>query len=434
VASTLPGPGRVRALARVAALRGDTPRFFLELQRRHGDAVRIGNIYFLFHPDEVRRVLETEQHHFQRVAGERRVSGRLVDDALFASEDPQHAQQREVMEPVMYGHAPEALAGAVSNLAGWMRDTLRDGQEMDLFAWTEATTTQEVVRLLFGLDPTDPRGKAMADAIRRTIDAMDHMFLGFSGIPDRLPPLKRKFAKARRELDGLVGDVVRAERATPGRNDNVASMLAQTGLADADIRNELLTLFRGHQAVSTSLCWTFFQLASLPEIERRLHEEVDEVTGGDVPGPEHLDRLDYTRRVFQESLRLLPPAWVLARRAVHDHPVNGSVVPEGAQVLVSEWVTHRDARWWPQPDRFDPDRFLPQAEAERPEYAYFPQGGGPKMCMGKHLVVPVEGPLLLAAIAGRWRMRLAEGFRVEFAAKATLKPKKGVRMVVQARS
>jgi cytochrome P450 len=398
--------------------------------------VRVGKYHFLFHPDQVEEVLETHADRFERVAGERRVSGRLVDDALFASEGEKHARQREVMEPVMYHRAPDALAGVVAQLAAWMRDSLSDGQTMDLFQWTESTTTTEMVRLLFGLETSDPRAKRMAHLIREAIDAMDHMFLGFSGIPDHIGPLKSRFRRARGELDQAIAGVM-SERGEAGKGEgDILGLLGGSGLPDVDIRNELITLFRGHQAVSTALTWTFYQLASLPDVESRMHAEIDSVTGGGerLPGAEDLDRLDYTRRTFQESLRLMPPAWVLARLCVEDHPVGQYVVPKGAQVLLTEWVTHRDERWWADPSRFDPDRFTPEVESKRPRYAYFPQGGGAKMCMGKHFVVPVEAPLLLAAVAGQWRMRVAPGFKVDLAPKATLKPKRGVRVVVERRA
>jgi cytochrome P450 len=398
--------------------------------------VRVGKYHFLFHPDQVEEVLETHADRFERVASERRVSGRLVDDALFASEGERHAGQREVMEPVMYRHAPEALAGVVAQLGGWMRDSLSEGQTMDLFQWTESTTTTEMVQLLFGLEPADPGGRRMAGLIREAIYAMDHIFLGFSRIPDHVGPLMSRFRRARAELDRAIAAVISERREAGSGDGDILGMLAGSGLSEVEIRNELVTLFRGHQAVSTGLTWTFYQLASLPEVESRMHAEIDAVTGGGerLPGPEDLDRLDYTRRTFQESLRLMPPAWVLARLCVQDHAVGQYVVPKGAQVLLTEWVTHRDERWWADPSRFDPDRFTPEIESKRPRYAYFPQGGGPKMCMGKHLVVPVEAPLLLAAVAGRWRMRLAPGFEMELAPKATLKPKHGIRVVVERRA
>lgn len=436
-----PGPGSLETLGLIASARGDLRAVFTELARRYGDTVRArvgpSSFYLVSHPDQIEDILETNGHRFERVDGERRVSGRLVDDGLFTSEGELHLQRREILEAVMYPHAAAALAGEVLEVAAAWRDRLQDGATIDLFAWVEDFTTAIMIRLLFGRGPSDAAGDRLARAMTETIAAMDALPMPFARLPERLPATKRRYERARAGLDALIYDVI-AERRAAAAND-VVSMLIRAGeergggLTDAQLRNELVTLFRGHQAVSTALTWTFHQLAPLPEVEATLHEEIDSALGERLPTYEDLPRLEYTKMVFSESLRLLPPAWVLARKAVAGHEVGGFEIPAGSRVLLSEWVTHRDPRFWPDPERFHPLRFAPEAQILRPEYAYFPQGGGSKMCMGRHFVRPMEGPLLLATIAQRWRMRPAPGSAVRMAARATLKPKRGVWMVVERR-
>jgi cytochrome P450 len=415
-------------------LRGDAPRLFEELQRRYGDHVRIGRFHLLFHPDQVEDVLETNAGAFERVDSERRVSARIAGRSLFSTEGDQHDRQRRRMEPVMYDSAPDALAGRVAQLGAWMRDTLEEGRHLDLFEWTENTTTREMVALLFGFEPRSEENRRLSALIREAIERMDRLPLAPSSLPDRIGALSAGFRRARAELDSSLTIALRAARGDRRAEHTLARMLADAGLPDEELRDECLALFRGHQAVSTALTWTFFHLATHPRIEARLHDEIDAMTNGEAPGPEHLQRLDYTCRVVQESLRLLPPAWVLARTCVRDHVVDGRTVPAGSRVLLSSWVTHRDDRFWDDPLTFEPDRFLSEASRARPPYAYFPQGGGDKMCMGRRIVVPVEAPLVVAAVAWRWRFRLEPGFRVELAPRATLKPKRGVRVIVERRS
>ena len=430
-----PGPSAFALLRRLAATRGNLPVVMTELARSYGDVVRAklpgSTFYLISHPDLIEEVLVTEEERFERVIGERRVSGRLVDSGLFTTEGKAHLDRREVMEAVMYHGAAEALALEVGQLAVVLADAKRDGETLDLFAWMEDLTTTLIIKILFGTGPDEQVGRDLAAAMTRTIVAMDAIAAGFSGLPEKLPRLKRRFNAARAELDRLIVDVIDERRADDSGND-VLSMLVRLGsrgrgyqLSDADLRNELVSLFRGHQAVSTALTWTFFQLAKLPDVEAAVQAEAD--AAGDGPFSfQDTPRLDYCRKVFAESLRLYPPAYVLARTSVADYTARGFTIPKGSRVLVSEWVTHRDPRFWDDPVEFDPERFTPEAEASRPNFAYFPQGGGKKMCMGRHFVRPMEGPILLATLARRWKMTLVAGKPVELSPKATLKPKNGV--------
>lgn len=413
------------------------------LSKRYGDVVRAkagGSAYYLVsHPDHVEDVLITNEHRFERVAGEKRVSARFVDEGLFTNEGEAHLRRRDVMEAVMYRDAPRRLAAPIAETAARLRDLPKDGETRDVYAWMEEFKTAIAVKFLFGDEPESPRGAALAELIGRSIEQMDSLFAAFSGLPERFPRLRRKFDETRRRLDGLIYEVIAERRATSGSED-VCSMLIALGdsvpdmrLSDQQLRNELMGLFRGHQAVSTALTWTFHLLAQHPDVESELHAEVDRAIGGTIPDFATIEGLDTTRSILQESLRLLPPAYVLARRCVQEHSLGGFTIPVGAQVLVSEWVTHRDPRYWDEPDAFDPSRFADDRQHSRPPCAYYPQGAGKKMCMGKQLVVPMEGPLLLGLLSERWQLRPAPGSVVELSPKATLKPKSGVPMVLTKR-
>ncbi|HEY7659424.1 MAG TPA: cytochrome P450 [Actinomycetota bacterium] len=410
-----------------------------ELVRRYGDVVRVrfgpATFFLLAHPDDVERVLETEADRFERVAGERRVSARVVGRALFSTEGPRHAWERSMLEPVMYGPAAELSADAVVELTARWRESLRPGEPLDVWAAMETFCTELIVRLLTGLDPAG-EGGAIVDALRSTVDAMDRLPAPPTRLPEWIPPVQRRFRTERARLDELLRDVI-AERRRE-RGDDLLSRLidvhdgAGRALDDRELRDALVTLYRGHTATSTALALTWWRLGGEPAVERRLLEEVDALDRRPL-GYADLDRLDHTRRVFQESLRLYPPAWVLARTAVAEHRAGPHTIRPGSRVLVSEWVTHRDPRFWDDPLAFRPERFTEEATAGRPRYAYFPQGGGDKLCMGRELVVPMEAPLVLATVAQRVRLRPIPGRDPDLAPRATLKPTNGVWLVPELR-
>jgi cytochrome P450 len=199
-----------------------------------------------------------------------------------------------------------------------------------------------------------------------------------------------------------------------------------TGMSDLQLRDETMTIFlAGHETTANALAWTFYLLARNPDAERELHRELDEVLAGRLPAPDDYARLPYTEMVLAESMRLRPPAWGIGRYAAEDVTIGSWGVPARSLVLVSQWVTHRDPRFWPDPERFDPLRFTAEGRAARPKMAYFPFGAGPRVCIGESFAW-MEGVLLLATIAQRWRFE--KGRDVDPVALITLRPKTPMRM------
>jgi cytochrome P450 len=194
-----------------------------------------------------------------------------------------------------------------------------------------------------------------------------------------------------------------------------------------------MTLFlAGHETTSNALTWTWYLLSQHPAVEARLHDEIDRVLGGRRATADDPASLPYTRMVLSESMRLYPPAYAIGRKALEDYEVAGVVVPRGSLVVVSPLVTHRDARWFPEPERFDPERWTPEAQGTRPKFSYFPFGGGTRMCIGDQFAW-TEGMLLLATLAQRWRAELAAGQRVAMKPMITLRPRYGMRMLLRSR-
>ena len=204
-------------------------------------------------------------------------------------------------------------------------------------------------------------------------------------------------------------------------------------MSDKQVRDESMTIFlAGHETTANALTWTLYLLSQNPEVEERLHEEIDTVLHGRPPTFEDVPNLPYTKKILTESMRLYPPAWVLGREAITPFQIGEYVIPTGAGVLMSQYVVHRDPRYYSEPDRFNPERWTSEFEKNLPRFAYFPFGGGARSCVGEQFAW-MEGILLLATITQEWKMRLAPGHRVAMLPRITLRPKYGMRMILTKR-
>ena len=205
-------------------------------------------------------------------------------------------------------------------------------------------------------------------------------------------------------------------------------------MTDKQVRDEALTiLLAGHETSANALTWTWYLLSQNPEAEAKLHAELDRVLAGRLPALDDLPQLRYTEGVFAESLRLYPPAWAIGRRAKQDFSIGEYLIPARSIVLMSPWVVHRDARWFPDPLKFAPERWQTGSIESRPKFSYFPFGGGARVCIGERFAW-MEGVLVIAALAPRLRLRMASGQRVETKARMTLRPKYPMRMIVETRA
>jgi cytochrome P450 len=268
------------------------------------------------------------------------------------------------------------------------------------------------------------------------------LLLPFSEYLDKLPlPQTRRFHRARERLDATVYRMIEERRRSSHDRGDLLSMLllaqdeeGDTGrMTDEQVRDEALTIFlAGHETTANALTWTWYLLSEHKDVETKLHQEIDAVLGLRLPTTDDVPRLRYTEMVLAESMRLYPPAWALGRLARADYEVGGYVVPAGALVLLSQYVAHRDPRYFPDPTRFDPERWTPEARESRPQYSYFPFGGGPRRCIGEGFAW-MEGILLIATIAQRFSLRLVPNHPVELRPVITLRPKHGMRMTLSKR-
>jgi cytochrome P450 len=265
------------------------------------------------------------------------------------------------------------------------------------------------------------------------MEMFDLVLLPFAEWLVHLPlPRMRRYQAAQQALDALIYGIIAARRASGEDRGDLLSMLlhAQDAegsgtMTDRQLRDEVITLFlAGHETTANALTWTWWLLARHPEVERHLHAELDQVVNGRMPAADDVGRLPYTRAVVAESMRLYPPAWTMGRRVLRDYRWNGHEIPAGSLILMSQWIVHRDPQWWPEPTRFDPTRWLGDTAA-RPRFAYFPFGGGNRVCIGEGFAWS-EAIMVLAGIAQRWRFALDPAHPVTPQPLITLRMRKGL--------
>jgi cytochrome P450 len=341
-------------------------------------------------------------------------------------------------QPAFHRERIAALGETMVAYAARTADGWRSGAELDAAREMNRLTLAIAGKTLFGADverEADEIGAALTDALA----AFKRLTNPLGVILDRLPiPGTLRVKRAATRLDATIYRMIDARRRSGEDRGDLLSMLLAArddegdggGMTDLQLRDEALTLFlAGHETTANALAWTWHLLALNPDAEARLHAEVDAV--GDAPRAGDLPRLAYTRAVLAESMRLYPPAWAIGRQPLEEFAAGGYRVRAGTVVLMSPWVTHRDPRWWTEPERFDPERWTPENEARLPRYAYFPFGGGPRKCIGEGFAW-TEGILVLATLARRWRLRHAPGAEVGRQPLITLRPT-GLRMTAEAR-
>jgi cytochrome P450 len=414
-----PGPRSRYPAAHLLAFRRDSLGFLTQVAREYGDIAHgtLGrtHLYLLNHPDYVKDVLVTSQRRFTGLAFE---AGKIITgEGLLSAQGEAHRRQRRLMQPAFHHDRLLAYGATMVEHARRWCDGQHDGAVMALRREMRRLTLAIVGETMFGA--TD--GTA-ADDVRGFIDAGAALFgpltffLPWARLLERLPlPSARQFVAARARLDARVYRMLRERRASSVDRGDLLSMLllAQDeggdgqGLTDRQVRDEVVTIFlAGHETTASALTWSWSLLAQHPEAERRLHAELDDILGDRAPTPDDLPRLPYASGVFAEALRLYPTAAMIFRRALEDHPVGEYVIPRGGIVILSQYVMHRDPRFYPDPDAFDPDRWDDSVRASRPRYCYFPFGGGPRVCIGEGFAA-MEGVLVLATMAQRWRLRLS---------------------------
>ncbi len=427
-----PGPKGLPIVGVSFELLGDALSLLRRVAREYGDIVRIpvafGERMLLNHPDWIEQLLVVQQGKFHKSTLSKEATERLLGQGLLISEGEFWRRQRRLAQPAFHRARINEYATTMVEIAERHLEEWRGGEQRDIAHEMMALTLDIAVRTLFGTTlpgEAEHVGKAMAFLMRYS--------LGRARSPLTIPaswptPRNRRANREYEFLDSLVYHTDLLSLLMGALDEDGSQMTPK------QLRDETMTIFlAGHETTALTLAWTWYLLSENPVAETRLHEELRGVLSGRAPEIRDLERLPYLLAVVNEVLRLYPPAYLLARTSIAPCNIGGYDFPTGTTVLASQWVMHRDARYFDDPDAFRPERWLDGLMGRLPAGAYFPFGDGPRRCIGQSFAL-MESALVTATVAQQFRFRLVPGHPVVPEPLVTLRPRNGIRMIVEARS
>ncbi|MBE9028687.1 cytochrome P450 [filamentous cyanobacterium LEGE 11480] len=442
-----PGPSGY-LLPQIQTFQRDPLKSIDQFWKVHGDIIRIPilpgfSYYVMIHPRHAEQMLATKGDRYVKPDLVVKSMGLLQGKGLFTNDGESWQQHRRLMQPAFQRKALEELhqviVQAVQDLIQQWENQPED-EPIDIAAAMIDLSLKMVSRSLFGLDISQSENR-VGQAFRTALAYVYSRISNPISPPLWLPtPHNRTFRQAKQILDDTVTEIIRSRREGQTNRVDLLAMLLDAqdsetgiGMSDQQIRDEIFTLLNaGYETVATSLAWTWKIIASQPEIADNLHQEVSQRLNGQPPTLEQLSQLDYTRRVFDESLRLYPPGLGQPRSPISDDHLDGYHVPKGSMCIIATYFTMRHPEFWDNPWQFDPDRFLPAPVAQRHKYAYIPFGAGPHICIGKSLAL-MEALTALSMISQRFKIELTPGQSFAIDPRFTLRPANGVQVQLQQR-
>ncbi|MFD3534545.1 cytochrome P450 [Streptomyces sp. NPDC058664] len=462
-ATAVPGPtGRLRALI---AMSGNPMDYFTGLRDQYGPLVRVPlglrDLYLVSDPEAVHEVLVNSHRNFTKAtmsAGRGKWEAPLsviFGNSLTTSDGEYHRKQRRLIQPMFHHERIAGYGRAFAELSDDIQSGWKDGDRLDMSVEMIELTLSVVARTIFDVSLDSDVARTVRTAIPRDEGPLRWDSLPFARYLAKLPlPGNKRFFAGRDKLDAIVYRLMAERRQGDGQGADLLSMLlaardADTGepMEDHQVRDEAITmLMAGHETTANALTWSYHLLGHHPEARARMHEEIDEVLGDRLPTVEDLPRLAWTDAVLSEAMRLYPPIMGMARRPLDDFELLGHRIPKDSFVAIVPWVNHRDPRWWPQPERFAPQRWLkdprPSDAADeltghavqpgRPRLAYLPFGGGPRQCIGNTFSW-MEGVMALATVGRNWEFEPVPGYVVDPLARITIRPRHGLPVTARRR-
>jgi cytochrome P450 len=458
-ASLPAGPSLLGRLASLKPMRQNGADFMLESAREFGDLVHYRafgrSFYQINHPDLIADFFlkDAPRHHRNLVMQSARD---VLGTGLLTSEEPLHMRQRRLAQPAFLRERIAAYAQVIGDQTLRLTEKWPSGQVYDLHPQMLELALRIVGKCLFDLDslalPGEPDDIAsIASAVDSFMAFLPLSFLPFSRQIQQLPlPAMRRLRRGRAHLDRLIYAMIAQRRADPTDRGDLLSMLlnatdpepgpeAETNamgsntMSDQQLHDECITvILAGHETTANALSFALHLLATHPDVQLRLRAEAESVLGTRVPTAADYALLPYATQVFAETMRLYPPVWVTGRTAVEPYQVAGYTIPAGATITAPQYAVHRDPRFFPEPDRFDPHRFLPAAKQGRPRYSYFPFAGGSRQCIAESLAW-MEGTLVLALVAREVTLTLPAGASssITLDPAISLRPKRGIKLHVE---
>jgi cytochrome P450 len=442
------GPKGNLILGSINQFSEDEPTFLLESVKQYGDLVyfRLAHVhtYLLGHPDLVREVLVTQSDKFEKAPLDKQILGKFLGNGLLTSDGEFHRRQRRLAQPAFHSKRIQNYAEVMVDYANQIMATWQDNRVIDVTSEMIHLTMLIVSKTLFDADAITGSGdtavtigNAMHDF--QAVSNRDYQ-RGFS-LPSWIPTADNRLRnRAAAEFNKVMEQIIaeRRQTAVNGQVADTGDLLSMLMLSvdedgefmdDRQLRDEVATLFAaGHETTSNALSWTWYLLAQHPEVEAKLHQELDSVLAGHKPTLADLPNLPFSLQIIKESMRLYPPAWILnGRIALEDVELDGYTVPKGSTIFISPYVMHHLPHYFAEPEAFKPERFTTEFEKALPKYAYMPFGGGTRVCIGNSFAL-MEAQLVLVTIAQRFHLELATKEPVQYNAQITLTPVDGIQM------
>lgn len=433
-----PGHPRSMAFKNVRTFVNHRADFLMNLSKEYGDICRFPlaffDCYFVNRPDLVKEVLMNHKDFVKTPAV--RTLRLVVGEGLLLSKGEFHRRQRRLMQPAFQPSRIRTYADRMVRVAQEHSAKWEDGQERDIYDEMMELTLEVVSETLFSAGAS-----GLADRVRRDLNIIIPLINRIADPAGALKmilpsPSNVRFLRARADLNKMVDDLIEERRRNSEDKGDLLSMLLAArdeegdggGMTDRQVRNEALTMYlAGHETTAIALAWAWYSLAANPEVNERFRSEVSYVLEGRTPTMEDIPNLPYTRQVVSETLRLYPPAYLWDRQPLKDWDVDGYRIPKKSYIFVSPYVMQRNPEYYPDPERFDPDRFTPENAANRPKFAYFPFGAGPRICIGEHFAW-TEMVLVLATLAQKWNFEYAGDRPPVTAPLVSLRPSPGIPM------
>lgn len=436
-----PGPKGIPILGSAVPFFKDILGFLKSTASRYGDIAyfQLGTrkIYMLSHPDDIQDVLITNNRNFLKSRALQRAKI-IVGEGLLTSEGETHLRNRRIIQPIFHNRVIPGFAETMVHFTDEFISDWKESSVIDVHRKMMEITQRIVVKTLFDAE-LDDSGK-LIDSLSYILNQFSRFLFPFSEYLDKIPiPSNIKCNNALNTIDEYLYKIIQERKSDVNNRNDLLSLLIQqtedTGSKNAfnekQVRDEVVTFYiAGQETTSNALCWTWYLISQNKEVEEKIESEIRTVLGNRLPTYEDLGSLTYIQNTVKESLRMFPPAWVVTRRAINDYRVGEYNIPSGTDIYMSQYVVHYDKRFYDKPEIFNPDRWNNLSGKEIHRFAFFPFGGGPRRCIGEPFAM-MEAVLLIATIASKWRMRLAPNFKVEPQPLITLRPKNGLKMVLE---
>lgn len=437
----IPGPAGLPFLGNLLDVESDILAF-LQKVAGYGDVAKLTffnrQITLVNHPDLIQQVLIKDNDAFEKDAGSKLLAKYVLGKGLLTSEGEEHKKMRKISSPAfnrqrILGYGKIMAEATEHHASKWT-----DGARIDMHREMMALTSAIVAKALFNMDVGE-KVDAIGEALEKVMRIVEVIRLPLSDLSMALPlPPTLAIKSGIATLDKIIYETIDEHLAdTEDKGDLLSMLIAARREAGDDLnatrrqlRDEAMTLFlAGHETTANALTWTFYLLSQNTGAYDQLVEEAKRVLGDRTATTDDIASLTYTRQVVAESMRLYPPAWVIGRTVMRDYEIGGHLIPKGSELWLSQYVTHRDARWFENPTEFRPERWEDAEVEKRPKYSYYPFSAGIRNCIGEQFAWQ-EAILILATISRSWRVSLSSGFKVVPLPQVTLRPKDGMRMLL----